>query len=96
MEKKAKISHFWAIFHRIFLFLAPNNQLISALFDKNQIYTSKSALFSLKNYQKWEILTIISILPYTDGFFGSIFLYFYMICQNAPPQACQKVGEEWI
>ena len=41
-------------------------------------------------------MTIISILPYTDGFFGSIFLYFRTICQNAPPQACQKVAKKWI
>ena len=41
-------------------------------------------------------MTIISILPYTDGFFGSIFLYFRTICQNAPPQSCQKVAKKWI
>ena len=31
------------------------------------------SLFSLKNDQKWWNLTIILILPYTDGVFGSIF-----------------------
>ena len=64
-----------------------------------------SALFSFKNDQKREILTIISILPYTDGFFGSIF---YILGRFAimphplpvlmPPslQFCQKVAKKLI
>ena len=63
-------------------------------------YTSKSIDFvlfgrdfgrvSLKNYQKWEILAIISILPYTEGFLGNFFIF--------PPKngfSSQKVQKYW-
>ena len=30
----------------------------------------KKLEYSRQNDKKWEVLTIISILPYTDGFFG--------------------------
>ena len=43
--------------------------------------------------KKWEVLTIISILPYTDGFFGSIF---YILGRFGNPQSCQKVAKKWI
>ena len=53
-----------------------------------------SALFSFKNDQKREILTIISILPYTDGFFGSIFYILGRFAKMPPPQSCQKVAKK--
>ena len=37
------------------------------------MYTGISAFFYLKNYKKWAILVIFSILHYTDSFFIHIF-----------------------
>ena len=69
MDKMVKISHFLSFCLERSSF-CPKSYLKSALQDKNQIYTSISALVSFKNDQKWEILTTFSILPYTDGFLG--------------------------
>ena len=62
-----------------------------------------SALFSFKNDQKREILTIISILPYTDGFFGSIFYILGRFAKmptpssfNAALRSCKRVAKKWI
>ena len=68
-----------------FLVFSPKYSTKISFFWQNQIYTSVSALFSLKNYQKWEIMTIISILPYTDDFFGSIFFILGRFAKMPPP-----------
>ena len=64
-----------------------------------QKYTSKSidififgrdfSQVSLKNDQKWEILVIFSILPYTDGFLGQ----FWFFPKNGFSR--QKVQKYW-
>ena len=79
-----KITHF-CHFASNFLVFCLKSYLKSALQDKNQIYTSISALFSFKNDQNWEIFTIFSILPYTDGFFGSIFYILGIFAKIPPP-----------
>ena len=80
----AKISHFLS-FTSNYLVFYPKSYLKSAHFNINQIDTSISALFSFKNDQKWEVLTIISILPYTDGFFGLNFYILGRFAKMPPP-----------
>ena len=87
------IGHF---FHRIFQFFASNHHLKSALFFKNSIYTSISALSLLKNDAKQDLF-FLSILPYTDGFLGSIFDILGRFAKmSPPPKYSQNVAKKRI
>ena len=81
----AKTSHFLSFCLEFSSFLPQIILKKSVFFNKNQIYISMSALFSFKNDPKREILTIISILPYTDDFFGSIFYILGRFAKMPPP-----------
>ena len=86
MDKMVKISHFLLFCFELSSILPQIIPKISSLGQKS-IYTSISALFSFKNDKKWEMLTIFSILPYTDGFFGS---NFYILGNAPPPNLAKK------
>ena len=84
LEKMAKISHFlW--FSSNFLVFAPNYQLKSASLSKIKFTLVYRPFPPLDNDKKCEILAMFSILPNTDGFFGSIFYILGRFSKLPPP-----------